>query len=76
MKRLIEFFEDHKDGGLSMTRLIGFLLVVAYIVQSSFIAYQAKVIADLPLEVALLVAALYGLNRSNINIGKKPEAEA
>ena len=73
MKRLIEFLEDHKDGGLSMTRLIGLLLVLNYIVQSSFIAYQTKTIADLPLEVALLVAALYGTNRANINIGPKSE---
>ena len=73
MKRLIEFLEDHKDGGLSMTRLIGLLLVLNYIVQSSFIAYQTKTIADLPLEVALLVAALYGINRANINIGPKSE---
>lgn len=74
MKRIVEFFQD-TEGQLSMTRLIGFLLVANYIVQSSFIAYHKKEIADLPIEVALLVATLYGLNRANLSFGK-PKQES
>lgn len=69
MNRLVEFFQD-TEGQLSMTRLTIALMVIAYIGWGSWIVYQTKLIPDLPIQVAGLLVALYGLNRADITIGK------
>lgn len=60
--KLIEFFQDD-NGGFSMSRLLTFLMVSAYLIMASRISSATNVIPDVPLQLGGLIVAIYGINK-------------
>ena len=62
IKRLLSFFED-SDGRLSSSRLMGTILVLAYVVWGTEVVGCEKGIPDIPLQLVSLIVTLYGINK-------------
>ncbi len=60
--KLLEFFQDD-NGGLSMSRLLTFLMVSAYLIMASRIAAATDIIPDVPLQLGGLITLIYGINK-------------
>jgi hypothetical protein len=63
-KKLFEFFTSD-NGQASLCRLLMALIVFAYLYWGTFIIHKAPVpvIPDIPVQLAGLVAILYGFNK-------------
>lgn len=57
------FFQD-EDGSNSMTRLLVFLLVTAFVGLASVVVYKTGNIPDMPMGWAGLISALYLTNKA------------
>jgi hypothetical protein len=71
--KIFSFFEE-QDGSFSMSRLLCFVLVAAYI----FLMIHSWGIPERTSEFAALVVGLYGANKLGSalqSFGKKPDAE-
>ena len=66
--KFLEFFQEGSK--LSNTRLINTLLVSFYLVWASYLVFTTDKIPDVPLQLAGLVVATYGVNKL---AGKKTE---
>ena len=60
--KLSTFFED-SDGRFSSSRLMGAILVIAYVWWASQSIACGEGIPDVPLQLAGLVVTLYGINK-------------
>ena len=58
------------DGKWSFTRISGFLLLLYYILSAAYITIKTLKIPDLPLNQMILIAALYGINKTILSIKK------
>ena len=70
--KFIEFLSE-ENGKLSNTRIVIFLLVISYIGWNTYLIIGEKevlTIPDIPTNVVWLISALYGFNKTNINLGQ------
>ena len=69
MSRLIEFVED-SNGRLSSSRGLSIAMVLSYLVWGFIIVLEGSEVPDIPLQLAGLAAALYGINKISSKVNK------
>lgn len=60
--KLTELFIDD-SGKLSSSRILIYIISLSYLVFIGYVTYKTVSVIDLPLQVAGLVALIYGLNK-------------
>ncbi len=67
----MSYLKDDKGQG-SYTRLSGFILILAYVVWGSYLVYLKNTIPDIPLVIAGLITAMYGINKTTSSLSINP----
>ena len=52
-----------KHGKLSFGRVVGTVLIVFYLVWATYLTWETKKLVDIPSNLAMLIGALYGVNK-------------
>lgn len=60
--KILEVLKE-SNGKFSMARVVGTFLVMVYGVSALYLTFSTKTLPDIPLGLAALIAALYGINR-------------
>lgn len=60
--KITELFIDD-SGKLSASRVLMFIICVAYLVYAGFLIFRTANMVDIPLNIAGLIALLYGANK-------------
>jgi len=60
---MLSMFKE-PDGKISFTRVSGFILLLHYISSAIYITAKTLKIPDLPMNQMILIAALYGINKT------------
>ncbi len=58
-----------KDGKLSFGRVMGTVLIVFYLIWATYLTWEMKKLVDIPPNLALLIGALYGVNKLREALG-------
>jgi len=59
----MKFLKEIDTDKTSFSRFSGFILILSYIIWSSYIVYTTKHIPDFPSWLAVTIMGLYGINR-------------
>jgi len=69
LKKINSLFSEN-NGKISFTRVIGTVLVLFYLVSATYILIKEHKISDIPTNLMILIAALYGLNKLSTMLNK------
>lgn len=60
--KITELFIDD-NGKLSSSRILIYIIALSYLIFIGYVTFKTVTIIDLPLQVAGLIALIYGLNK-------------